>query len=92
MIIGQDSNNQIFRFLLKVADKLNNEVGPRLSVEELRNDLDFEDEETKNILGYLTKRSWIQADRIGGSFLYDEISLTEEGQAKVAAIRAKQSS
>jgi hypothetical protein len=89
MIIGQNSNNELYQVLLTVAQLVDDQVDTRLSINELREHCSVDDDELKHILGFLTRREWIRADRIGGDFLYDEISLTSSGKDKARDILRK---
>ncbi len=88
MIVGNEFSEKC-KIILLETERVSGETGrANVSVVVLNTTLKFDRTEIKNLFQYLSDLKYIVIESIGGPYLYGDISLTEKGLLKTAAIKS----
>lgn len=79
MIIGNNFNSKAKQLLQKVFESSDGEVGKRINVQLICEELVFDKTEVKNLIEYLDSKDYLKIETFGGPFLYGDVSLTKKG-------------
>ena len=82
MIIGGDFNKQARKLLAAIAESSESNPNTKVGVEAVCQQIGIDKTEAKNLLEYLESKSLIRIHTFGGSYLYHEVFITEEGIKK----------
>lgn len=89
MLIGGDFNKKSEKLLVTAGKLSGNKTEEKISVSDVNEILNYDRNEMKNYLEYLSDRNLVILHSIGGPMLYGHISITKKGLAKLKDIEKR---